>query len=560
MLLYRYAPGLRVRLVISVRRLSTTTFGLSSIDHKVSYLLKDNKDVNIAHLHLDRTESPIFFNELIAKHKINFNDIRVHGIGKLMKFLPFMNYTGLVLIKNCGILNSECESQIDNIYLNRYTDKMRLLTIDILLLYQCYREAYKFVKLYESKVPSSGSSSNLSKYKFKLSKFKNFEDMSISASEIVENNIVHIYLRELLKSEHYTLSEKFKYYLLILYKTLEVYPNLSKTQISSLNSTFFALLYRQKAIPYSIYLSYFVKLYPKSTSLLQELGLLTNDSNSKGPVFIGNLEQVNIRRELVQSKTYPYMEDLSLLFTKYLYENLPNRSQLKTLFKTYIRVVSKYQKTEKFLSQNPAYIFEVHPFSKFFHDSSILSTFVDYCFNERFTSLMKPLTASNLIEKFYASLDIINVDHYKSKIHHTHISQLDRLVKYFLHIDDPRGDITRAIELVKILTDANIYLSGDTYISVVRALYKLDCIEDGTNLYNYFKDHPQISTRIKQSDISYICCRYKLPYPKPILRENHLRQHDPFSLEFNHGFLKGELAPENIVKRLDSQLAIRTKH
>lgn len=499
------------------------------LERKAQLLLSNPQYLDVFDIDLQPNELKSFFT-LLIKYNINFNKIRIMGIGKIMKLLPINTPNGIQLIKNCGILNPKTQDDINNVFINLYNSKMKLLTISLLIQYRRYSDAAHFLSLCDSSLDNN----QLIKYKFKLQKFINY-NYNITASQIIESNIIHLYLKELSKSNSFTLKQKFEYYLLTVFKVLSLNPSYftSGNQIMSLNSTFLSLLYHQPGINYTIFYAYFITLYPNAEKTIEKLGL-------KPDVEI---PKINIRSELIQ-QSLPYLEDLALLYSKYFHEIHPSKNHLKKLFRNYLTSVISYQYNEIASISN-----QHHPFSKFNHDNSILSTFIDYTFTNQPFALFKPKLISNLIIKFYTSLKISYIDHKKSFISFTHKQQLQNLIEYLLNPKKTEFDLEKALLLIQLLSNHNIYLHGSTYMKIIEALVKLDFNEYAKSYYIFFANDPMISSQLSHKDVAVYCNRFKWPYPK---YSNSMTS--PETPEFNEDYLSGNLAPEKIITSLNEYI------
>jgi hypothetical protein len=550
---------------LSKIKLSNCTFS-----EKLKFLLKYSHVLNISDLNIDLNSYDKLFIHLITIENINFNENYIHGIGKLFKLLPIVSNIGIDLIKNCGILNSKFDIMDNNnksssyVFLNQYNDNLRLLTIDILIQNKYYREAFNYCQLLESLNKDSFDKSQLIKFYLKLSKFKNFNNNNnnLKSIDIIDNSIIPIYLRELIKNGNYSIEKKLEYYLLIIFKLFNLqdlnpnlFPKFNSNQLHSLNTIFLSLLHNQKGVGYNVYLSYYIKLYPKSIPILEQLNLLSTNSNQKKPIFLNDLPNVNIRPELIQSSIYPYMEDLSLLYSKFLHDTFPNKFQLKTLFNNYLNLVKNYQNLENINSSSYEIIKNPYPFSKFNHDSSILSSFLDYSFN-REKGFFKPILSSNLILKFYKNLKISQLDYYKSKFFKSHIKQLQYIIDFLSNVRNSNCDLPLAIEILKNLDNSNIYLHSKSYILIINSLIKLNQFEEAKKFYMFFiYYHPIISKKIQLNQIIPLCDRFKWPLPDSIISNNLNNDNNNNNndlLEFNDMYLSGNLSPEEIIKQLDS--------
>lgn len=502
----------------------------SSFDHKLQLLLSHPQHLDIFDINLQTHEFSKLFTMLI-KYNINFNCIQIQGLGKLLKMIPIVTPNGIQLIKNCGILNPQSNDEIINVYKNIYNSKLRILTINILIQNKQYHDANEFLKIFEQIDPSS--TVHIVKFKLKLQKFCKF-NYNITASDIINNNLIHLYLRELSKSNKFTLKQKFEYYLLTVFKTLSLNPTYftRSNQIQSLNSTFLSLLYHQSGINYTIFYSYLVALYPNAKPLIKQLGMQ--------PIL--ETPQINIREELIQ-QSLPYMEDLALLYSKYLNEKRPNKNHLKRLFRNYHSAVLSYQ-----FSEVPSISHQYHPFSKFNHDTSILSTFIDYTFTNQPFAFFKPKLITNLIIKFYETLHVAYIDHSKTIIQVTHKSQIQNLLAYLLNPRKSDFDLEKAVELVKTLSKNNVYLSGTTYMKFIETLVKLDFNQQAKEFYFYFINDPMISSKLNLKDIAVYHDRFKWPYPK------YTDVDISDCMEYDANYLSQNLAPEMLIASLEKNI------
>lgn len=530
------------------------------LDTKISFLLSHHTKIDISDLNICDEDASAFFSRLVNTHSIDFKTTQIRGLGKLLKMLPTVSSSGQVTVKNCGILDPAGNDAVLETFIHKYNDKLQLLTIDILIANKCYTEACRFLQIYDRLKKDRHKTI---KFHFKLSKFHEFSDSispKVSAKDIVDNNLLHIYIRELLKSEAFSVEQKLEKFLLILYKWLNLVEvaNLNKpseNQIHIFNTAFLSLLSRQAGIPYSVYLAYFVKLYPKSIPMLQELSLLSVPSSSFTSSYkayaplLSELPQVNIRRELIQS-SQPYMEDLSMLYSKFFHEKFPNRAYTKTLFKEYHSLVSRYQKKET-SKLVPHSIRFKHPFSRYNHDSSILSAFINHTF-ENPTGLLRPKLTSNIVEKFYSELKFSHIDYYKSKNHKSHISQLSSLVRFFADTKNPSCDISKALNLLKLFTFENILLDIKVYLLLIDSLIKLDFLEDAKKMYLFVSQHPILSNRLTKEKVAPLCYRYSWPYPEQLLIFPSTLQNQCFT--YNRDYLSGDLSPSALIEYLDSSI------
>lgn len=533
----------------------------TSLDTKIKFLLSNPTKIDISDLNISGEDSAIFFGKLVSKYQIDFNTVEILGLGKLLKILPNVSVSGLHMVKNCGILgpSDEISKSVTEVFTHKYDEKLQLLTIDILITNKCYNEAYRFLRMYDA---LHHNHRKTAKFRFKLSKFSDFskaEGFSISARDIVDNNLVHLYVRELLKSKSLPLNQKLEKFLLILYKWLNLIKvsklnKPSENQIHVLDTNFLSILSRQEGISYSVYLAYFVKLYPKSIPLLQELSLLavaplsapSSSSRAYAPM-LSDLPQVNIRNELIQS-SQPYMEDLSMLYSKFFHEMFPNRSHTKALFKKYHSLVLRFQKNEASKLSSQSNYFR-HPFSRFNHDSSVLSAFIHHSF-ENPTGILRPLLTFNIVEKFYSDLKIANVDFYKSSNHKSHKRQLSSLVQLSLETSSPTCNITAALKLLQLLTHKNILLNIEVYLKAIDSLIKLDYLVDARKIFMFVVEHPILSTSLTKEHIAAWCYRYSWPYPEHMLVLPSPAENQYFT--YNEDYLSGDLSPLALIGYLDS--------
>lgn len=541
------------------RALQRVKHAKTPLDTKVRFLLSHHSRVDISDLNIGGEDAPAFFSMLVNAHSMDLKTTDIRGLGKLLKMLPTVSPRGLETVKNCGILDPAGNAAVDT-FTHRYDDRLQLLTIDILITNKCYAEACRFLQIYDR---LKKDRQKTIKYHFKLAKFHEFSDSvspKVSAKDIVDNNLVHLYIRELLKTESLSLEQKLEKFLLILYKWLNLVEiadlkRPSENQIHIFNTAFLALLSRQVGIPYSVHLAYFAKLYPKSVPMLQELSLLSVPSSSSSTLskayapLLSELPQVNIREELIQS-SQPYMEDLSMLYSKFFHEKFPNRAYTKTLFKEYHSLVSRYQKKET-SKLVPHSIRFKHPFSRYNHDSSILSAFINHTF-ENPTGLLRPKLTSNIVEKFYSELKFSHIDYYKSKNHKSHISQLSSLVRFFADTKNPSCDISKALNLLKLFTFENILLDIKVYLLLIDSLIKLDFLEDAKKMYLFVSQHPILSNRLTKEKVAPLCYRYSWPYPEQLLIFPSTLQNQCFT--YNRDYLSGDLSPSALIEYLDSSI------
>lgn len=555
-------------------------------------LLFQNLDIiDINDLKLNNYQNIEFFKLLIDK-EINFNLIEIKGIGKLLKNISNITnhkILGIDLIKNCGILNpnEKNETIINDIFNYRYNDTLRILTIDTLIQHKKYNDAYKFIELME-KLPINNETINnqLIKYKIKLSKFKNFTHLKPSIKEILFSNNIHIYLRELIKCTKISNEKKLEYYLLILYKYLKYCKlksiTITNTQLLSINTTFLSILSKEQGVSYSIFLAYFIKLFPKSIPLLEELNLLTTDDKYRESInnnerihlddnlkilHINDLPNVNIRDDLIMHNTYPYMETLSLLYGKYIPEKCYTRKQIKKCFKDYFNKVYPFQQSEiKYLLKSNDY--KLHPFSINNHDSSILSVFIYYTFHKDIDKLFKPIFTSNYIIKFYEYLIINSLDYSKIRNNHFHIKQLNNIINYFIDTNNLKFNIEIAIKLINVLINHEIYLDKKIYLNLIDSTIKSDMIEDAKKIFDYITNNLIISNQLEWYEISKYCNKYRWKFPNILLKQvenlsieeiKQLKIGDKLnenneSYKFDKNYLSKDLSPEKFVKLLDETL------
>ncbi|GAV27534.1 hypothetical protein PMKS-001002 [Pichia membranifaciens] len=289
--------------------------------------------------------------------------------------------------------------------------------------------------------------------------------------------------------------------------------------------------------------------------MLQELSLLSVPSSSFTSSYkayaplLSELPQVNIRRELIQS-SQPYMEDLSMLYSKFFHEKLPNRAYTKTLFKEYHSLVSRYQKKEIF-KLTSHYVRFRHPFSRYNHDSSVLSAFVNHTF-ENPTGILRPKLTSNIVEKFYSELKFSHIDYYRSKNHKSHINQLSSLVRFFADTKNPSCDVSKALDLLKLFTFKNIFLDINVYLLLIDSLIKLDFLEDAKEMYFFISQHPVLSNKLTKEKVMPLCYRYSWPYPDHLLVFPLTSKNQRFN--YNKGYLSGDLSPSAVIEYLDSSI------
>lgn len=516
----------------------------SSTISKLNFLVKYNDYISISDINLDSQNYSKFFIHLLNTD-INLNEIK--GLGRLFKSLPSVSPNGLEIIKNCGILDSTPTATTgkspSDIFINKYNDKLRLLTIDLLINHNLQMDAYNYCKLFELINPSSKH--KLLKYYLKLSKFENFNPIiNISPIDLIDSNLIHIYFRELLKIQTYSTEQKLKFYLLIVFKLLKLqdlnvakYPKFSNNQLHSLNSIFLNLLNNEKSVNYKIYLSYFIKLFPQSIALLENLNLLSTNINQKRPVFIDALPTVNINSDLILNNELPNIEDLSILYSKYLNNQLPNSNQLKTLFKNYLINVRNYQYSE---SNN-----HHHPFSKSYHNQSILSTFLTYSFNRKINGFFKPNLTSNLILKYYT-----NPINHNINLDKQHKKQLESIVNYFSNVKTLNSNLPLSIELLHLFESKNIYLNSSCYTAIIDSFIRLDQFEDAKNFYYFLINHPVYSNILTWNDIIKYSYKYSWTFPDYLFEKEE--QKNKVTLVYDPNYLINKLNPDDIIKCIDS--------
>lgn len=526
----------------------------SSIDSKINFLLKYNNKLNIFDLNLPINKYSIVFKKLINNYKINFNKIKINGIGTFLKLILKNSINGIELIKNCGILNYEDR---DLIFKNQYNKNLQLLTISILIDNKFYNDAYHFIKIYDLLNPKNNDTI---KFKFKLSKFNEFNKFfKINSLEIINNNLIHLYLNDLIKSSLYSSEEKIEFYLLILFKYLELnklknFKN-SINQIKILNSKFLLLLNNQISISYSIFLSYFIKLYPNSIQLLKDLCLISTSNSilKNNSPNLNDLPIVNIKNDLIQLNSQPFINDIALLYSKYLNEKLPNRTTTKQLFNLYIKNVKYYQ----LLNNNSNNNLIPHPFDSKFHDSSILLSFLNYTFNLKI-GLNKPKLSSNLILKFYNNIKTC-------RINKNQINEFQLLIKSFSTYNSSSNIKFNFIILTKLLNEfnnQNIILNIEIYFNLINLLIKLDFIENAKQIYLFLINHPILSKNIKINHVNELCYRFLWPFPTHLLEIKNLNENgNENSLIKNEFTFKNDylIPPDNLIKLLDLQLEMHRK-
>lgn len=527
----------------------------SSIDSKINFLLKYNNKLNIFDLNLPINKYSIVFKKLINNYKINFNKIKINGIGTFLKLILKNSINGIELIKNCGILNYEDR---DLIFKNQYNKNLQLLTISILIDNKFYNDAYHFIKIYDLLNPKNNDTI---KFKFKLSKFNEFNKFfKINSLEIINNNLIHLYLNDLIKSSLYSSEEKIEFYLLILFKYLELnklknFKN-SINQIKILNSKFLLLLNNQISISYSIFLSYFIKLYPNSIQLLKDLCLISTSNSilKNNSPNLNDLPIVNIKNDLIQLNSQPFINDIALLYSKYLNEKLPNRTTTKQLFNLYIKNVKYYQLLNNNNSNNNLI---PHPFDSKFHDSSILLSFLNYTFNLKI-GLNKPKLSSNLILKFYNNIKTC-------RINKNQINEFQLLIKSFSTYNSSSNIKFNFIILTKLLNEfnnQNIILNIEIYFNLINLLIKLDFIENAKQIYLFLINHPILSKNIKINHVNELCYRFLWPFPTHLLEIKNLNENgNENSLIKNEFTFKNDylIPPDNLIKLLDLQLEMHRK-
>lgn len=527
----------------------------SSIDSKINFLLKYNNKLNIFDLNLPINKYSIVFKKLINNYKINFNKIKINGIGTFLKLILKNSINGIELIKNCGILNYEDR---DLIFKNQYNKNLQLLTISILIDNKFYNDAYHFIKIYDLLNPKNNDTI---KFKFKLSKFNEFNKFfKINSLEIINNNLIHLYLNDLIKSSLYSSEEKIEFYLLILFKYLELnklknFKN-SINQIKILNSKFLLLLNNQISISYSIFLSYFIKLYPNSIQLLKDLCLISTSNSilKNNSPDLNDLPIVNIKNDLIQLNSQPFINDIALLYSKYLNEKLPNRTTTKQLFNLYIKNVKYYQLLNNNNSNNNLI---PHPFDSKFHDSSILLSFLNYTFNLKI-GLNKPKLSSNLILKFYNNIKTC-------RINKNQINEFQLLIKSFSTYNSSSNIKFNFIILTKLLNEfnnQNIILNIEIYFNLINLLIKLDFIENAKQIYLFLINHPILSKNIKINHVNELCYRFLWPFPTHLLEIKNLNENgNENSLIKNEFTFKNDylIPPDNLIKLLDLQLEMHRK-
>ncbi|KAG0673627.1 hypothetical protein C6P42_002630, partial [Pichia californica] len=455
---------------------------------------------------------------------------------------------------NCGILNYEDR---DLIFKNQYNKNLQLLTISILIDNKFYNDAYHFIKIYDLLNPKNNDTI---KFKFKLSKFNEFNKFfKINSLEIINNNLIHLYLNDLIKSSLYSSEEKIEFYLLILFKYLELnklknFKN-SINQIKILNSKFLLLLNNQISISYSIFLSYFIKLYPNSIQLLKDLCLISTSNSilKNNSPDLNDLPIVNIKNDLIQLNSQPFINDIALLYSKYLNEKLPNRTTTKQLFNLYIKNVKYYQ----LLNNNSNNNLIPHPFDSKFHDSSILLSFLNYTFNLKI-GLNKPKLSSNLILKFYNNIKTC-------RINKNQINEFQLLIKSFSTYNSSSNIKFNFIILTKLLNEfnnQNIILNIEIYFNLINLLIKLDFIENAKQIYLFLINHPILSKNIKINHVNELCYRFLWPFPTHLLEIKNLNENgNENSLIKNEFTFKNDylIPPDNLIKLLDLQLEMHRK-
>lgn len=505
---------------------------IDSFDDKIKFLLYNNNEITINDLNLSNSQIDHFFLKLINDYKINFNDTSIIGINRLIKLLPYNSKYGDEIIKNCGILDSD---QILDTFKFKYNDILRILTIDILIERKLYNDAFEFMKVYES-LPNFNKS-KLIKWKLKLLKFNEFQEkISINCNDLVNSNLIHVYLRELLKNGNYTTSQKFEYYLIIIFKTFALNKDLTQNQIHTFNTTFLTLLLKQDGISYNVFLAYFISLFPNSKELLISLHLLDNER-------LQNLPVVNIRKECIQND-YPYILDLGLLYNKYLNSIKPHKSSFKLLFKTYLKQVQKHQLNNTGNSIK-------HPFDKNFHDTTILTQFLGYILKRDFP---KPILSTNIIIKCYKNLKFSNIDFYRLTNHPNHKNMLSSLFNFLINIDHIYSNISIGLDIMKLLSDLNIYLNGNCYLNLINSLARLDFPTDAEKVYFWILENNQITCQLNRDEVLKIARQNKFPAPKDdvLFLDDLTKANKIFT--YNKDYLLKSLSPKELIDELDNQL------
>lgn len=524
----------------------------NNLDLKIKFLLNNYNKLNILDLNIPNEKLDLFYLKLINNYNLNFNDYNLKGIGSFLKLLVKNSINGINIVKNCGLIsNNNNNNNRDEIYKFNYSLKLQLLTINLLIEYKYYNDAYHFIKIFNSIHPNLNNS-NLTKFKFKLSKFKEFKNLQINSNQLIDSNLVHLYCNELIKSNNYLIDKKLEYFLLILFKYINLKnlknEKLSLNEIKLFNSNFLLILKNQNSISYTIFLSYFIKLYPNSIDLLKKLCLINSNNSilkNKSP-NLNNLLNVNIKNDLIQLNQQPFIFDLSLLYSKFLNEKLFDRSSTKQLFDLYIKNVKLFQ-SNNLINNNYNY----HPFNEKFHDSSVLLSFLNYSFNSN-KGLNKPKLSSNLIINFFKNLKI-------SKINKLQIKEFELIINYFNNLNNFKFNSIILFNLINEFNKQNIFLNINIYFNLINSLIKLNFINEAKKIYLFLINNPFLSNLIEINHINSLCYKYSWPYPIHLLDKNLLNNSLlPNYYNYNKDYLINYLSPDDLIKNLDLKLEEET--
>ena len=551
----------------SLERVRNSVF----VNEKADLILQHPQIIDIYDLQLDACQCIPFFNYLVQQRKTNFNSIKLLGMGKLLKLVANTEYDGhkgVDLIKNCGILDTNSVEDAKNIFVTHYNEMMRLVTIDILLANGCYREAYEFMQLCENLPGNASVNPSFIKFKFKLSRFEEFRNIVPTPKELIDNDLIHIYLREIMKLSNLPVEKALEYFLLVTFKFFELRqlqhsPPIPSRVIHPINTIFLSLLQRQHGISFQVYLAYFIKLFPQSIRMLKDLKILRASTNkSILSTSLEDLPQVNICDELILKDSLPYMEDLALLYEKFLDEKYLTRNQLNSMFKIYLQNVTTFQAAETVLNTSDTN----HPFSKYNHDPSILSKFINYAFNQRLNKLYKPMLTSNMILKFYESCRVSAPDIYKSKTHRNHIKQLNQLVEYFIDVENPKCNLDVAMKLIDSLSRRNINLNSEVYLKLLDSLTRLAMIGEARKVYDHISETSAISRNVSWKQLIPYAYRFKWNYPTFLLAQvsdipiekislDHIEPDSGLLTYSDEILVNGPLKPELVIAELDEQIS-----
>lgn len=388
-------------------------------------------------------------------------------------------------------MTDEDQNKVRNTFKYAYSHRMCEYMIHRLIDKEHYDEVSKFLDYYRDRLCEEYNCHNDVSLLMKDTHFHSYFTllntwkvrngmMPIITDRTVDTAIVPTLQRVLKYNEPETL----KVYLKILYRYIE-YSNEEPYVIQMANTYFLTFLSRIDKVSMKIYAGYLMALFPKSTELLKEAGLLSMIYHGNTNDDVTDPIIPEVRSDLILKDRYPSTDLIGLAYAKFLFESEISKTQTKIIFKDFVNKIQSVQNTS-----------QLHPYSFKDLNSSVLDSFIRYCL----FALKKPIFAMNLVDYF---IDSVNC----TKIHTRDISSLLVVIAH--------SNLTRACSSINQLQRI-CKLDVSVYIAVIDELVRLGDIDSAKKYYDYVCSNDRLRATIKQKDIVRLCYENKWFVPERI--------------------------------------------